>query len=469
MGAVHPNIPFGFADNLRRAFGLRRFVETGTYLGDTTAWAAERFERVDTVEAFEPLHARARERFAGQDKVRLHLGDSRTVLPAIVRGLDAPSLFWLDAHWSGEGTAGETRECPLLDEIAAIDEGPEDAFVLIDDARYFMAPPPRFHRIEEWPDLNTVMDALRRRRPDAYTAIVDDVIYRVPAEARDRFIELLRDEDLRGVAANARWHDRSIGAGAHLPPLDPGIERLLRIMESERSAPPPILEIQGFNARNRDAWVAEQAKAVPAGARVLDVGAGTCPYRKLFAHARYEAHDFTQYEGYHDSEKGEGLYGTMDYVSDVTAIPVPEASFDFVLCTEVLEHVPEPIAAVAEMARILKPGGLMLLTAPLGSGLHQEPYHFYGGYTPHWYRMVAERFGLDVEEIAPNGGTFRHIAQECARVSWTLERHAHLHGALAPAVGHLFGELLPRFLTTLDDRLDDAQFTVGYHVRLRKR
>jgi ubiquinone/menaquinone biosynthesis C-methylase UbiE len=158
----------------------------------------------------------------------------------------------------------------------------------------------------------------------------------------------------------------------------------------------------------------------------------------------------------------------MDYVSDITAIPVEDASFDVVLCTEVLEHVPEPIAAVAEMARIVKRGGKILLTAPLASGLHQEPYHFYGGYTPHWYQMVADRFGLRIEELTSNGGTFRHIAQECARVSWTMERHRHLHGGLAPAVGHLFGELLPRFLSALDDACPDPQFTVGFHVVLRK-
>ena len=207
---------------------------------------------------------------------------------------------------------------------------------------------------------------------------------------------------------------------------------------------------------------------MPAGARVLDVGAGTCPYRPLFTHARYETHDFTGYEGYQDPAR-EGLYGAIDHVSDITALPLPAAAFDVVLCTEVLEHVPEPIAAVGEMARVLRPGGSMLLTAPLGSGLHQEPYHFYGGYTPHWYRMVAERFGLDVAEITPNGGTFRHIAQECARVSWWMGRHQHLHGDLAPAIGHLFGDLLPRFLTALDDQVFDPQFTVGYHVVLRKR
>jgi SAM-dependent methyltransferase len=250
--------------------------------------------------------------------------------------------------------------------------------------------------------------------------------------------------------------------------LDPELEHFLQKLEA-RPTIPSTGEIHAFNQLNRDAWVAEQARSIPPGARVLDVGAGTCPYRSVFHHTRYEAHDFGQYQGYIEPQRQEGVYGRMDYVSDVSAIPVPNETFDAILCTEVLEHVPEPIAAVREMARILRRGGVMLLTAPLGSGLHQEPFHFYGGYTPHWYRMVAERFGLVVEEISPNGGTFRHVAQECARVSWTLAHHEHLHGSAAPAVGYLFGELLPRFLTSIDDEVRDAKFTVGFHVRLRKR
>ena len=90
-------------------------------------------------------------------------------------------------------------------------------------------------------------------------------------------------------------------------------------------------------------------------------------------------------------------------------------SFDVVLCTEVLEHVPEPITAVKELSRILKPGGRLLLTAPLGSGLHQEPYHFYGGYTPYWYEKFLAAVGFEQIRIQPNGGFFRHYAQESLR------------------------------------------------------
>ena len=162
---------------------------------------------------------------------------------------------------------------------------------------------------------------------------------------------------------------------------------LERIREWRR----PVWE---FNLFNRQQWVAEQARRIPPGARVLDAGAGPGQYRQLFAHCDYKAQDFAREPG------TAGKYTPLDYESDITAIPVPDASFDAVICTEVLEHVPDPVAALAEMARILKPGGRLLLTAPLASYLHQEPYHYYGGYTPYWYRKFLPERGRDLRTSA---------------------------------------------------------------------
>ncbi len=228
----------------------------------------------------------------------------------------------------------------------------------------------------------------------------------------------------------------------------------------------PLPEIHGFNQRERDRWMAAKAATVPAGSRVLDVGAGTCPYRPLFAHCDYRTHDFMQYEGV--KLGGTAQYGQIDYVSDVKRIPAPDGHFDVILCTEVLEHVPEPIEALREMARLLRPGGRLLVSAPLGSGLHQLPFHYYGGYTPGWYQQFGTGFGLDVREITPNGGFFKHLAQECARVAWTLPEHRHLHGGDADALQQFFGETLPRYLFALDERHPMPQFTVGHHVEAVK-
>jgi len=178
-----------------------------------------------------------------------------------------------------------------------------------------------------------------------------------------------------------------------------------------------------------------------------------------------------------DDQWRHGGYAQIDVVSEANAIPVSDASFDVIICTEVLEHVPEPIAVVREFGRIVAPGGRLILTAPLGSGIHQEPYHFYGGYTPYWYRRFLKEAGFDSIIITANAGTLRHIAQETIRfvamtrpfgfaASWYLQLlwlpfWLLLAPILALAVP-LAAKLLDRF-----DR--EQRFTVGYHVAAIRR
>lgn len=251
---------------------------------------------------------------------------------------------------------------------------------------------------------------------------------------------------------------------AKLPEL-PSADEIHHMLSSKASTL-SIAEIHNFNQNDRDKWVRSKATSVPAGSRVLDIGAGTCPYRTFFAHCEYKTHDFKKYTG--GKLGGTTEYGTIDYESDITEIPVPDNSFDVILCTEVLEHASEPIKALQKMSRILKPGGRLLLTAPLGCGLHQLPYHYYGGFTPEWYKLFCNKFGLTVTEITPNGGFFKLLAQECARVAWTLPQHKHLHGSKVEFISNLFGKWIPRYLFALEDKLFIDQFTVGYHVEAIK-
>jgi SAM-dependent methyltransferase len=226
-----------------------------------------------------------------------------------------------------------------------------------------------------------------------------------------------------------------------------------------------------FNSVRRREWVESQAAEVPRGSRILDVGAGSGPYRGFFSHCEYFAHDFGQEPG------TIGNYTKLDYESDITEIPVDDASFDVVVCTEVLEHVPEPIVALREMTRILRPGGKLLLSSPLGAYLHQEPYHFYGGYTPHWYRRFLDEAGLDVVAIERNQGFFSHYGQETRRFA------GFLHPRRVRGVGPLrrvlllvlWGIMFPAayvfpVLGAMLDRLQLEQMaTIGYHVVAVKR
>ena len=81
-----------------------------------------------------------------------------------------------------------------------------------------------------------------------------------------------------------------------------------------------------YNQLNRDAWVADMAKSLPAGTRILDVGAGPCPYRDLFAHCRYESQDFVQYRGTIEGPlRDDWHYGQIDYVIVETDQPMTHA------------------------------------------------------------------------------------------------------------------------------------------------
>ena len=224
-----------------------------------------------------------------------------------------------------------------------------------------------------------------------------------------------------------------------------------------------------FNPYERDRWVEKQAAIIPSGSSVLDVGAGSCPYRACFSHCEYKAHDFASLKP--EQISGKAGYGNIDHISDILSIPVEDNSFDVILCTEVLEHVPEPIRVLEEFARIIKPSGKLLITAPLGSGIHQEPYHYYGGFTPFWYQEFLQKAGFDQVVIEANGGFFKHFGQESIRflqktAPWKVA--LGLTGRIAWSIVWLV--LLPLFLAFpllchfLDPLDSDQGFTVGYHV-----
>jgi predicted O-methyltransferase YrrM len=130
-----------------RRHRLRVLVETGTYMGET-AWALRReFEHVETIELEPTLVRLARVRFARTRGVRVHEGDSASVLPGVLASLDRPALFWLDAHPCTDRAASDAP-VPLLTELAAIAAHPvEGHVVLIDDMR--LMGNPGFPRADE--------------------------------------------------------------------------------------------------------------------------------------------------------------------------------------------------------------------------------------------------------------------------------------------------------------------------------
>jgi SAM-dependent methyltransferase len=150
------------------------------------------------------------------------------------------------------------------------------------------------------------------------------------------------------------------------------------------------------------AFLRRAAASLPAGSRVLDAGAGTAPYRELFA-----AHDYTTTD-WANTPHPEALQA--DVIAPIHDLPLEDGSFDAVICSEVVEHLDDPVAALVELRRVVRPGGTAWVTAPFVWEFHEEPYDFFR-YTRHGLRGVLERAGFEAVEVEPFGGCFSTVAQ----------------------------------------------------------
>ncbi|MFK7734915.1 MAG: hypothetical protein AB8B50_02740 [Pirellulaceae bacterium] len=192
MGLNTSGIPREIVARLAGVGRVSTFVETGTFQGATTRWAASVFDEVHTIELARGLFDEYSPGLKEIEGVHPHFGDSTTRLPEIVRSLSTdPVLFWLDGHWSGGETAGETAECPIMAELECITKRNHD-LILIDDARMFLCAPPRPHKPAQWP---TLADIVRICPDDRFVQVIEDVIYIVPdnIEVRSCLVEYAQE------------------------------------------------------------------------------------------------------------------------------------------------------------------------------------------------------------------------------------------------------------------------------------
>lgn len=178
------------------------------------------------------------------------------------------------------------------------------------------------------------------------------------------------------------------------------------------------------NPEYRNLWVSnvlrEISEKAPPFAPLLDVGAGQGPFRSLIEELgfRYRGHDFA---GYTPSVQGGGLqnddwiYTQLEFTSDILEIP-PEAESFVVLCTEVLEHVPDPADAFETIYGLVSPGGFLAVTVPFLSLMHQAPHWYSSGLSPFWFAHHASRLGCQDFEIVVHGDYFDMMRQEILRL-----------------------------------------------------
>jgi len=132
--------------------------------------------------------------------------------------------------------------------------------------------------------------------------------------------------------------------------------------------------------------------------RLLDLGCGVKPFLPVYS--RYSEQSVGM-----DVETSPHDVKVADVIYDGKHIPFGDQEFDIVFCTEVMEHVPEPSEFLAEIYRVLKPGGVVIMTTPFLVPLHEEPHDYYR-YTKHGIHHLLGKTGFRNIEIEPFGEYF---------------------------------------------------------------
>jgi SAM-dependent methyltransferase len=190
---------------------------------------------------------------------------------------------------------------------------------------------------------------------------------------------------------------------------------------------------------------------------VLDAGAGEGQYARHFTRHRYCGVDLAV---------GDALwnYSRLDVRADLTALPFRAGVFDRALHIVTIEHLPEPGRALAEIARSLKPGGMLLVAAPHEWEVHQAPHDYYR-YTRYGLTYLLEKAGFEILEVRAAGGYFRLLSRRLLNglqfftggARWLLFVPAAI--LLAP----------PALILPWLDGLDrEKNFTLGYICTARK-
>ena len=222
------------------------------------------------------------------------------------------------------------------------------------------------------------------------------------------------------------------------------------------------------NQLERDAFVRKSLSELASGISILDAGSGSQRYRKYCGRFSYFSQDKAEFSipvrpGLLFEGDDEGYkYGPLDYRGDIWSISEEDERFDAILCTEVIEHVPFPVQTLKELARLLKPGGTLILTFPGASLRHFDPYYFYSGFSDRWIEFHSANIGLKIDEIEVSGDYYRWLGCEAYRSAQGGKRES-LFSRFVYFLIFLW------YLSRSKTRESIDTLTLGYHVKLRKR
>ena len=221
----------------------------------------------------------------------------------------------------------------------------------------------------------------------------------------------------------------------------------------------------------REKWISEKLSQIPNNSNILDVGAGEMDYKKYCKHLNYFSTDFGKYIG-HEIDVGlqvdDWKYGSVDVIGDASNLMFKDESFNAVLLSEVLEHVPLPMQVLSEVSRILKKDGTLILTAPFASLTHFAPYFYCTGFSSFFYEHHLLKYDLDIVEIEKNGGYFDVLSTELIRTKLISKKYT---GRNLNFLEQFIILVCLKFLEKMSnlDKNSNELWCYGYHILAKKR
>jgi 2-polyprenyl-3-methyl-5-hydroxy-6-metoxy-1,4-benzoquinol methylase len=198
-----------------------------------------------------------------------------------------------------------------------------------------------------------------------------------------------------------------------------------------------------------------------ANKRLLDLGCGNKPYKEWYAPLT---------ESSVGCDAVQSSESVVDDICLASELPYENGSFETVFSTQVLEHVFEQQQMINEAARVLKPGGHLILSVPFTWELHEEPYDFFR-VTKHGLKEMFEKSGFEIDYIKANGGKWAAMFQMMINTVYSTFKYKTLKAKILKII---FLELkltwlINKFAIWIDKRHFDDVWTLNYLVVAKKK